>query len=312
MSDSFFSSDEFLGAIAAACYPGRAWSAELARVTGRTFRILFVDGKPAEQTWLHPFYYEESRPARGEAVRQIPYLRTVSHGLIEAPLLSLALPFQPAPYVDWTRFRDWQDYQAFSHEGLFPAMWKTGAYSARALARQAGEVGFVADDDDPAAHDAIFGWKSAQYRRTGGIDRFLLPAAREIYRGLQLRGVLRVSTLRAGGNVVAGIVGSRWHGRFYARLIAHDPTLARYSPGAILTQRLLRESFEDGDQQFDFLAGGERYKWLYATHARILGPVGRQPLRAKIEHAARRRIGTWRQRRRQDAQARHVPARHAR
>lgn len=303
MGGGFFSSEEFLGAIAAACHPGKRWSVEPVEVDGRHFRVLFVEGKTAGQTWLHPFFHEEAPLAEREPVRRIPFLQSVCHGIVEAPCLSLDRPFQPAPFVDWTRFRDWQDYQSFSHEGPYPAMWKTVARSARVLERDVGTVEYIPHDPDPATLDSLFAWKALQYRRTGALDRFLLPATREVYRQLQRRDLLVVSVLKAGGKVAAGIVAYRWEGRYYARLVVYNTGFARYSPGAILMQRSLRDSFDAGDRQFDLLAGGEQYKWLYATHARILGPVGRRPFRARVEHAARRRLGAWRHRSRQERTA---------
>lgn len=299
MPQSFFSSEPFLGAIANACFPGRPWSIEPVEVEGKCFDVLFVSGRPADQHWVHPYYYVPSENAEPGSRRPVRFLKHVSHGVVAAPATEIERPYQPAPFIDWTPFSTWEEYKAFSHRGPHPAMWKTAAQGARRLARDAGPVTFTSGDPDPAALDAIIRWKSAQYRRTGALDRFLVPSARAVYDELLGRGLLIVSTLRAGGQVVAGYAGYRWDGCLYGRLISYDNEFGRYSPGAILVHRVLRESFEAGDREFDFLAGAEQYKWQYATHARVLGPIGRRSLLGRLEHRGRTKAGAWLLRKRQ-------------
>jgi CelD/BcsL family acetyltransferase involved in cellulose biosynthesis len=50
---------------------------------------------------------------------------------------------------------------------------------------------------------------------------------------------------------------------------------------------MLEESHRLGHTQFDFSIGGEEYKWVYATHARLLGPLGRPPLKTRVLAAAK-------------------------
>ena len=45
---------------------------------------------------------------------------------------------------------------------------------------------------------------------------------------------------------------------------------------------MLEESHRRNHRQFDFSIGGEDYKWVYSTHARLLGPIGRAPLRERM------------------------------
>src|SRR5207247_3960145 len=50
------------------------------------------------------------------------------------------------------------------------------------------------------------------------------------------------------------------------------PTLKPEEP------EILRESHVRGYAEFDFLIGGELYKWHYATQTRVIGPLGTPPL----------------------------------
>jgi len=42
-----------------------------------------------------------------------------------------------------------------------------------------------------------------------------------------------------------------------------------------------------GHLEFDFLIGDEAYKFVYATHSRVIGPLGVAPLGVRLEKRAR-------------------------
>jgi CelD/BcsL family acetyltransferase involved in cellulose biosynthesis len=62
----------------------------------------------------------------------------------------------------------------------------------------------------------------------------------------------------------------------------HDPALKKFSLGRQLLHSMLEEGQRQGHRQFDFSTGDEEYKWLYATHARLLGPIGVPPLKQRL------------------------------
>ncbi|MBI5949489.1 MAG: GNAT family N-acetyltransferase [Chloroflexi bacterium] len=287
----FFSSEAFLGAVARCHFPGQPWALETVEVEGLPFRVLTVRGRVIDAQWTHPFSYEPLPPGT-PCSRQHRFLAKVVHGVVPAPEETLKWPLYPAPFVDWRGVASFEAYQQSRRSGPYPATWATVARGGRGLARDVGEVEFVLDDAGPDVLPALFNWKSRQYRRSGYPDPFAPAASRKFYEALRDEGVLLVSTVRAGGRVVAGHAGYRWNRRFYARLVAHDPDLGRYSPGTVLLHHLLRESFESGDEQFDFLGGAERYKWSYATHARVLGPLGVQTAAQRLEERVRTTVGT--------------------
>lgn len=89
---------------------------------------------------------------------------------------------------------------------------------------------------------------------------------------------------------MAAVVGLPHEGRYSYWITAYNNELGRYSPGRLLLESLLRASVADGDHEFDLLIGSERYKWVYATDARLVGPLGPQPVLPGAVAAARRRL----------------------
>lgn len=79
----------------------------------------------------------------------------------------------------------------------------------------------------------------------------------------------------------------KWLGFIHDRVwsgwvFAYDPEFAKYSVGHRLLGSMLEESHRRGHREFDFSTGAEAYKMPYATHGRLIGPVGRAPLRQRI------------------------------
>ena len=290
--ESFFSSEAFLGEVARSHFPEKSWSIETVIVAGRAYRILNVGGHVIDRLWMHPFFYEPL-PETPTTARPYPYLARVAVDIVPAPADHLA-PTQVAPFIDWRPFQNWNDYQTDAHNGPYPAMWKTGAYKQRALGRRLGELLFTPHDPTPDVLPALFAWKDAKRRRTGISPLYIHAPARNLYYQLLAAGRLQISTLRADGRLVSGILGYLWDGRYYFRLIAHDVTLNHLSPGTVLLQALLRHSFERGDEEFDLLVGAEPYKWMYATHARVLSEAGSESVRIRLERRLRRAAGTLR------------------
>lgn len=285
-----FSSDAMLTVIRDVYRPG--WRTGFVTCDGQTFRTLVSpSGRPLTGLWEFPLFLEpiDSRtPARA-----VPYLDSVCRGVTDAT--ARARPgLAAAPFVDWTSLRSssWEDYVASRRHAPGTDGFETIRRKERALARDIGEVVVCFDDRDPVVLETLIGWKSAQYRRTGVIDRFARQRNREFYGEMAGRGMLEVASLRAGGKLLAAHAGNRIGGRFLYRLPAFDPTFGRYSPGSLLTLRLLRRSFELGDREFDFLLGDEPYKFTYATHVRWVGPLGREPAVQKALRQTRKAVGS--------------------
>ncbi|HEY1086770.1 MAG TPA: GNAT family N-acetyltransferase, partial [Archangium sp.] len=186
-----------------------------------------------------------------------------------------------------TRFESWAAYEAFVKASPVP---RTGdnARQRRRLEKELGPLRFELDDARPEAFDACIRWKSSQYLATGLQDMFADPRNVALFRRLRERGVLQVNSLSAGDKLLAVHFAS-WHDRRTTWWVpAYDPEWSKFSPGRILLEDLMKASFERKDREFDFLIGAEGYKFMYATHNRVIGEVGMPPLKDLFVKKARR------------------------
>ncbi|GHH45413.1 GNAT family N-acetyltransferase [Streptomyces phaeochromogenes] len=166
-----------------------------------------------------------------------------------------------AGYAEWLR-------------GAYPGLAKTTLKKERRLARDLGEMRFVFDERDPAALRTLMRWKSAQYRRTGRMDRFARPWIVELVEQLfQVReehftGVL--SVVYAGDRPVAAHFGPRSRTVFAPWFTAYDPDLQYYSPGLIMHLRMAEAAGRDGVRLMDLGRGDKEWKdWLKTRELRV-------------------------------------------
>jgi CelD/BcsL family acetyltransferase involved in cellulose biosynthesis len=126
---------------------------------------------------------------------------------------------------------------------------------------------------------------------------FRRPQSAQLFRSLEARGALRISSFSAGDELLAVHFGGVAEGRFYSWIAAYDPAHGRYSPGRLLLEELLRERLCCRDREFDFGIGDSSYKWHYATHNRTVGPLGRPPVALRLQRtalkSARRVLTGW-------------------
>jgi len=292
---NFFSSDPFFEVVAKAFYPGRRWQAEYVEAGGSVYRVLVVGKTIVDELWAQPFFYEPVADGIAPARRQIRYLPRVSYGQVpwhEAAAHGAAGEYRPAPFVDWSQFASWEEYERRVLRARPLALSRRTTERRRSLARNLGPLEFRFHDDDPEALALGLRWKSAQLRATGLPDWFADPRTRQLYDEFARMGLLAVSTLRAGSKLVAMLGGTLWDGRFYDRLGSYDATSAVYSPGRLLYFEVLEWCYRNGHREFDFLMGGEEYKFGFATHARLIAPVGTRPRSRAAVDKARAMVGT--------------------
>ena len=189
--------------------------------------------------------------------------------------------FDLAPYVDWSKFPTYDDYKTFllTHQ---KGLVKDRERRARRLAENVGKLEFRVDDTQPDVIELARQWKSRQLRETGLRDYFADPKTDEYLALLRDRGLLTTSTLRAGGRLVSAWIGFIHDGVWSGWVFTYDPELAKYSVGHQLLSAMLEESHRRGHREFDFSTGAESYKMPYATHGRLLGPVGLPPMQQRI------------------------------
>lgn len=285
-----FTTDAFLDTAGACFFPGRDRRVELFEVEGRLLKLLVVDGRVIERM---PFYdypqpLDVAPPGPVKPLRYFP--RTVvTTEPVEARTGPEAPGLQPSPYVDWARFPTWAEYEAW-------VKGRAGSHSGdpkrarRRIERELGPLQFVLDDRRPEAFDATVRWKSSQYLATGLPDMFAARANVTLFRELHARGVLQVSALWAGTTLMATHFGAHTDRRLAWWVPAYEPALGKYSPGKLLLEELMKASHAAGDLEFDFLIGEEAYKFQFATHNRVIGPVGQPPLEVVLRTEGERQL----------------------
>lgn len=287
---NFFSSDAFLTSLAEVYAPNRRFRIGLYRTEGRVFRLVSIArGRPITR-WD---FLDSVEPVEGsphdpvEELRYLPGAVVRAEEIVEVPeSVDESSGIFPAPYIDWSRFSGWDAFQ--SHfVGRRCSLARDSRQKRRHLERDLGPLSFVAHDTRPEVFDQCIAWKSAQYVRTGVRDMFRRPQSARLFKSLEAKGALLVSSLSAGGHLLAVHFGGISDKRFYSWIAAYDPQHGRYSPGRLLLEELLRDSQARGDLEFDFGIGDSCYKWHYATHNRTIGPLGTPPAARVLGRRAR-------------------------
>jgi CelD/BcsL family acetyltransferase involved in cellulose biosynthesis len=293
---NFFSSDEYLDALARVWFPGRRCEVGLYAVEGRLFRLLGVEGlgpvvtdgpRPHSYNFLD-FFDPLGSAERSTSVRPVRWLPRAAlrvDDLTGSPHPP-ASDGEPAPYVDWSRFPGWSAFEA--HVAARRATLRADSRrKRRRLEERFGPLRFRWDDRRPAVLDTALAWKSAQYARTGVRDGTAIPQNVAMLRELSRSGLLIASSLIAGERLIAVHLGVHWRRRFFSWVPAYDREVLVLSPGRLLLEHLLVESHARDDAEFDFLLGDEPYKYYYATHHRLVGPLGTPPLAVTVRKAMR-------------------------
>ncbi|MFJ4523527.1 GNAT family N-acetyltransferase [Streptomyces sp. NPDC088810] len=184
-------------------------------------------------------------------------------------------------YAEWLR-------------STYPGLAKTTLKKERRLGRDIGEVRFVFDERDPRALRTLMRWKSAQYRRTGRMDRFSRPWIVGLVDHLfgvreeHCTGVL--SVLYAGDRPVAAHFGPRSRTVLAAWFTAYDPELPSYSPGLMMHLRTAEAAARHGVTLVDLGRGDKEYKdWLKTRELRVAEGFAARPHPVALAHRLWRR-----------------------
>jgi CelD/BcsL family acetyltransferase involved in cellulose biosynthesis len=287
---NFFSHETYLSTLAEVYFPAQDWTVETVEAGGHFFRCLVIGGTQVISTWQFlDFFSPVDRPPAG-GVRQVPYLPRVVRAVTPSEEISVMSPQRrPSPYVDWTLFPQWDDFEALVKErigNLFPDSRR----KRRKLERDLGEISFQFDDHRPEVFESCIRWKSAQYVATSGVDQLANPLHVQMFKKLHERGAIVCSSFSAGDTLLAVHLGGMVQNRHYWWLPTYDPEYARYSPGRLMLEAILEESYRQGHAEFDFLVGDEPYKWHYATHNREIGEIGAPPLGLHLRRSTRQMV----------------------
>lgn len=280
---NFYASREYLEVVADVYFKGRRTHVEDVAIDGSVLRLLVVDERPIT-SHLFLDYHE---PLRGSEMGSHPrgggYAEAVVRDVIDIDAWSpAAFPgLDIAPYVEWSRFPTYADYLAFVL-GREKGLVRERERRRRRLTEKHGALAFAMDDDRDDVSPFAREWKGRQLRETGYPDYFADERTIEYLARLREKGLLTTSTLRAEGRLLSVWVGFVYDGVWSGWVFTYDPEFRKYSVGHQLVCAMLECSHALGHRQFDFSVGAEDYKMMYATHGRVLGPLGRPPLAQRV------------------------------
>jgi hypothetical protein len=282
----FFSSDAFLTALAREYYRAKNFEIKTYGIGEHRVRLVEINGKkPAVNGPFYDYVKPLSSPApTARTVRFIPKLVTRTVALDDRePRDDVPISVQdPAPLIIWDRFATWEDYLSFVKRRSANLLLKKRYLK---LVREYGEPDFEFDDRNPEAFEKCILWKLNQY--DGGNETLSNPRAVAMLRSLFDDGHLIISTLKIGGQYLSAHACAREPKCHLSLIPSYDQGFAKYGIGKELLHRMLEHSYRHGDEAFDFLQGGEPYKWNYATHLQILEAVGQPTLAHQIKVGSR-------------------------
>jgi CelD/BcsL family acetyltransferase involved in cellulose biosynthesis len=153
------------------------------------------------------------------------------------------------------------------------AVWKQVRYARARLGRMDG---FSIDAADASTLDAALSrlaeLHQTRWRERGESGIFDDPRARdflsEAASALLEGGLLRLYLLHLAGDVVAAHLGMVAKGRAYYYVGGFDPAAARLSIGTVLVAHAIEAAESEGAREFDFLRGGEAYKYRWGAEDR--------------------------------------------
>lgn len=134
----------------------------------------------------------------------------------------------------------------------------------RSMETEFGEVQVRMGVRDPVMLDELIRLKSEQYRRTNRHDIFACGWTRDLLHALMAADHpdfgASMAVLTAGGQVAAIEYSLHAGKRYHFWFPAYVPSLARCSPGILLSMETIRMGSEQGYRDFDYGFGGEAYK----------------------------------------------------
>jgi CelD/BcsL family acetyltransferase involved in cellulose biosynthesis len=118
----------------------------------------------------------------------------------------------------------------------------------------------------------IFEITRRSYKSRSGNPIFDNETNRNFYIAIAERfyenGWLDIVYLKTGEIPISYHYGFKFRKKYYYYNLAYDESYSKYSPGMLLLKELIKESFQDGYNEFDFLRGDELYKSDWATEYR--------------------------------------------
>lgn len=153
----------------------------------------------------------------------------------------------------------------------FGKYFKDKERARRSLEADLGPITVERGLRDPALLDHLLDLKAAQYRRSGLHDIFACGWTRDLLHALLADPRpdfgASMAAMHAGGKLTAVELSLHAGRRYHFWFPVYEPTLARCSPGILLSMDTMRLAAERGFRVFDFGFEGEGYK-KYFVNAR--------------------------------------------
>jgi CelD/BcsL family acetyltransferase involved in cellulose biosynthesis len=165
-----------------------------------------------------------------------------------------------APYHTLTWVEPAMDLSGGFETYLEGANLKRIRYKERKLGRDVGELRYVFSSTDSADLDRLMALKSAQYQRTGRMDRFSRPWIVDLVRHFHETGFGVLSVLYAGDEAVSTHFGLHSDGVMAGWFTTYNTDFAKYSPGLIGHLKLAQACPDNGITRIDMGRGGKEFK----------------------------------------------------
>ena len=190
------------------------------------------------------------------------------------PLLALPATLHPSGCYATPLAQSWDAFYAAKRS---PSTRRRDRTKRNRLA-ELGEIEFATPATPSGALEALsvlVAQKSAFFAQRGIPNIFTRPGYVDFYRDFasnpQCAGLVHVSELKVGPQIVAANFALTFGGRYYYVLSSYtDGELARLGPGAVHLHELMRYAIEHHFTMFDFTVGDERYKLDWCDGARPL------------------------------------------
>ena len=162
-------------------------------------------------------------------------------------------------YVDWYAER----------RRTFGKYFKDKERARRSLLAELGPIEVRHEVRDAALLDRLIDLKSAQYRRSGLHDIFACDWTRRLLHALMASDDpdfgASIATMHAGGELTALEFSLHAGDQYHFWFPVYEPSLARCSPGILLSMDTMERASADGFRVFDFGFEGEHYKKYFCN-----------------------------------------------
>lgn len=270
---NLFSNEPFLHVLNETYFPNEKLVFQDFHINDQVWRMPVRPNGEIITQWPFLDFYEPIESDPSSLPKRKIYINRASLGKVSADewfANKYEYAYKAAPTIDWSMFPSWQDYEQFiarHNSQHFPGTEKL----KRKIVRNLGAFAYLRHDPRPETLKACFDWKSLQFPAIkASLDD---PKTLEFFNNLIAKRLVLVSSLSAGGVLLAVNVCAYENKRFYSWISAYNPAHSKYGTGRILLDYLMRDSYINGDTEYDFFLGNETYKWTYATHTRLIGEI---------------------------------------